>query len=865
MGAGLHVLGEALHGVAGHVEHLHLHEAGLGRHDVQVATLGSELEARCGVSDSLDADSLVDALEVVHVEVVEFRLEYIGVSVGTDNFPGNLLDVRPVQVDLRLRPGGLLEFFLLEGYQSPFACINELAEMVGVVRDLAVLQLDGVGRTLVAVADYRAVAQVDTQRGVGVRVETEGDERVVRVGPFVPDDSLQADKALRAVGRVGRTREHDDIAGKCRVVDVRDAGESARILVRVGVPGSGRIEDFVAVFDIVDDEEVGNHDLGGRRCRRNGRTGLDSLAGAGLGRTRRRCGCACLAGNGRDAHAVAADVVHVEEVILGLVLGIGNIIRALDEPTETVDLVHACLEVEMLVVVAPVFLLELFPGEFNFLPILGGVLFHIVEIPVRYEGCLDAELVTGTLVLVADGVAAAEVDEGRVLLEVQAECYVRSITVGASSELDALEADHILGGVLATIGRHKYIKDFLAEVVLPLVVLEARFSDTVFATFISIGPCRPETTRVGIAVAVFHIVNQVCLYAVCDTRREAAVIGAIAILEAAVTVAALAVHPALDHLARLGVGEAVVDVQLVERSGTFVHGRSRPVGPRNIVLVHPVNPSLACALVGTAVTVGVDRTPFRCENWNSCFDGIVCATRVVPACRVGVCVEVERAGEILLGVLNAGRSALFRMAGPFRAANEHEVVRVLADSRNHRVCMRSDGTHGSAVLGFVPHFENHVVVGAVLLGGKLEELDGVVSVSVAAFDVPVDNHVDVVVDGGVHHVHEHCLLEVFTASEVATALVEFIIFYTHGKTDDFDIHLTHHVIDCGFVVEERSTVRSGTPEKAHALHLHGRILVLRARTGELAAIGLEFPVCADGAQTACTDGHGRYCSQAKNC
>ena len=59
---------------------------------------------------------------------------------------------------------------------------------------------------------------------------------------------------MRAVGRVGRAREHYHVARKIGVVDVGNGGFAQRFVVGVGIPRTGRVEDFVAVFDIVDDE-----------------------------------------------------------------------------------------------------------------------------------------------------------------------------------------------------------------------------------------------------------------------------------------------------------------------------------------------------------------------------------------------------------------------------------------------------------------------------------------------------------------------------------------------------------------------------------------------------------------------------------
>ena len=173
--------------------------------------------------------------------------------------------------------------------------------------------------------------------------------------------------------------------------------------------------------------------------------------------------------------------------------------------------------------------------------------------------------------------------------------------------------------------------------------------------------------------------------------------------------------------------------------------------------------------------------------------------------------------------------------------------------------MRSDRAHVGADR-FVPHFENHVVVRTVFLSGIFKELDCIASAAVRTFDVPVDNHVNVVFDSGIDHVLEVTLLEGFAlrAAQVATALVfEFFLGHTHCKADNFDVHLLHHGVHGFFRIENGRTVGTRAPEEAHALDLNSLACILRAGSHKLTTAGLKFTVCANRADTASTNCHSR--------
>ena len=522
----------------------------------------------------------------------------------------------------------------------------------------------------------------------------------------------------------------------------------------------------------------------------------------------------------------------------------------------------------MLVIIAPAFLSELVPSEFHFLPFFGTVLVHVMEVPVRDERRFNAEVVACALELVADGLASRKVDNSRIALEVEADCHIRSVLVSTLGKLDFFNTGHVLGGVLVALLRHEHVIDLLAEIVFPLAVRNRGFTLAV-RIVVGVCECRPPSARVSKTVTVFEVVDNVGLCTVSNTCREAAVARAAAVLEVTILIAARSVHPALDHVTRSRKGKAVVDSEVLECSGLFLDSGSRPVSPRNVVLVHPVDPRLTSALVRRAVTVGADRTPFRSKHRNAGRHSLS-STVIVTAvtCLVRCSVEVERATEVFLAVLNARLSALFRMAGPFRAAHEHEVVGILTDCGNHGVRMRGDRTHVGTDR-FVPDFENHVVVFAIFLGGIFEELDSFRSIAVCTFDVPVDNHVDVVFDGGIDHVLEVAFLQGFAlrAAQVATALVlELFLSHAHCKADDFDVHLLHHGVHGLFGIENGRAICTRTPEEAHALDLDGLVGVIRASTGKLAAICLKFTISAYRPSTVSTNCHSRrYGSAHQKC
>ena len=359
-------------------------------------------------------------------------------------------------------------------------------------------------------------------------------------------------------------------------------------------------------------------------------------------------------------------------------------------------------------------------------------------------------------------------------------------------------------------------------------------------------------------VIIFHVIDQIGLCAVGHTSREAGVTRAATVLKAAILVRLALVHPALNHVTGGGVRKAVIKVNLVKCCRTFVHSRSGPVCPRNLVLIHPGNPLFAFTLVGTAVTIGRNGTPFRCKHRNALAHGTCCRLSLVTVSRVGGCVEVKRTAVVFIA---KGASTFSRITGPTRATDKNQVVRVLTNGRNNPVSMALD--FAPATGGFVPDFKNHVVVFTVGLCSIVKELDGVIGIASRAFDVPVNNHVNVVFDGSVHHVLEVSLLQVFTTGDIATTLVKAVA-HAHSKAEHFDAHVLHHEVHGLFGIECRSTVSSGTPEKAHALHLDSFVLILRARTRELAAICFKFTVSAYRTHPVRTDCHGGHRSHSHN-
>ena len=515
-------------------------------------------------------------------------------------------------------------------------------------------------------------------------------------------------------------------------------------------------------------------------------------------------------------------------------------------------------------------LLEHIRSQFNSLPFTRCFGIDKVEVVVGDRGEFDAEVMSSALVLVRNGGALCKFSKvGGILRQVQAHGDIRSPLVGTLIDIDAFHTGHELG-IIATLSGNKHVVSFLAEVVGEFRVRNLRRTTTILVV-IGVGPSRPEASRIGVAVAVFHVVDEVRRGTIGNTGGESVItrIGTKVVAKAAIGIGRALVHPTLHHVTRLSIFQSLVQGQSRKRSGLFGNSGGRPVRPGDAVLVHPVHPSLAGRLVRRAVTVGTDRTPFCSEHGNAIrhsLSGTVIVTAVTRLVRCSI--EVERATEVLLAILNACLSALFRMAGPIRAAHEHEVVGMLTNSGNHGVRVRSDRSH-IGTDRFVPDFENHVVVFAIFLSGIFEELDSFRSIAVCTFDVPVDNHVNVVFDSGIDHVLEVALLQGFTlrAAQVATALVlELFLSHTHCKADDFDVHLLHHGVHGLFGIENGRAICTRTPEEAHALDLDGLVGVVRASTGKLAAICLKFTISAYRPSTVSTNCHSRrYGSAHQKC
>ena len=228
-------------------------------------------------------------------------------------------------------------------------------------------------------------------------------------------------------------------------------------------------------------------------------------------------------------------------------------------------------------------------------------------------------------------------------------------------------------------------------------------------------------------------------------------------------------------------------------------------------------------------------------------------------------IEVERATIVLLRVSDASTSTSIRLAGPSRATHEDEVVGILADNRNHSVSM---GLHRTHIAGrFVPDFENHVVSLAEFLGGPSKEFLRFVGIARRAFNVPVKDDVNVVFDSGADHLRDHGLLVVFTTRRIGTTMaVKLFISNTESEAEHFDSHVLHHEAHSLGCIVNKGAICSRAPEKAHALDLHGLVLVRRAGTRQLATIGHQLTVRAHRTYTAGNHSHSsRYGRQRYYC
>ena len=203
-------------------------------------------------------------------------------------------------------------------------------------------------------------------------------------------------------------------------------------------------------------------------------------------------------------------------------------------------------------------------------------------------------------------------------------------------------------------------------------------------------------------------------------------------------------HVGIHPLSAVG----IVPGAPVKVGGTLVLVGHGPVRTRKLMALHPGKPRGGVP-AHAAVTVGVYRTPFRDEHGKPAVHGTL-SVRALVAGGVRARIKVERVGDILLGIRNLVADGIARVLVPAAVPHKHQVVGVLADSLDDRVGISLDGAPGLC-RGLVEDFKDHVIVLAPLLRHVAKKLPGVLDVVGRLVAMVVDNHVDVVVDGRLHH------------------------------------------------------------------------------------------------------------------
>ena len=136
--------------------------------------------------------------------------------------------------------------------------------------------------------------------------------------------------------------------------------------------------------------------------------------------------------------------------------------------------------------------------------------------------------------------------------------------------------------------------------------------------------------------------------------------------------------------------------------------------------------------------------------------------------------------------------------------------------------------------------------------------------------MPVDNHIDIILDSRLYHGFQHFLLIFSCTCQIAPTIIPRFA-NTHGKADDFNFHLLHHGIDCCLRIKIRSGGICRTPIKAHALDLDfvSRCTISRTRAINTAMTirvlaGLQLTVLAHRTHTSrshCERGRNKTCSE----
>ena len=302
-----------------------------------------------------------------------------------------------------------------------------------------------------------------------------------------------------------------------------------------------------------------------------------------------------------------------------------------------------------------------------------------------------------------------------------------------------------------------------------------------------------------------------------------------------------------------------------------------------MILVHVFLPALVAALVRISGTACICRAPFRNEYGKTCLDCLFAldafafaapAVSAFPVVAVGV--VVQGVGGVFLGVADFVADSVRRVLVPRGVAHEHQVVGILANHFDDLVGVVLDIAPRN-LLRFVVDFENHVVVLAIGFGHFFKEILGGIGLLVGFVGMPVDNHVNVVLDGRFDNGLDKLLL-VFGVAGVALELdsvpfaLPVFVAGSHGGAHDLDFHVVHHGRN-SFFAPEFHCLGHQAPVKAHATHLNFGTVLYTLATAVNAALtlrvlaGHELAILANGANAGGGNvlGGGKRCTQRQRC
>mmetsp|Transcript_30874 Transcript_30874/g.82230 ORF Transcript_30874/g.82230 Transcript_30874/m.82230 type:complete len:467 (+) Transcript_30874:383-1783(+) len=227
-----------------------------------------------------------------------------------------------------------------------------------------------------------------------------------------------------------------------------------------------------------------------------------------------------------------------------------------------------------------------------------------------------------------------------------------------------------------------------------------------------------------------------------------------------------------------------------------------PVRVRDVVLLQKVHPDACLFEVQRPVAVGAACAPLRGEQRH---------THVQGNLRLGsqellVARRIEVQGVCQVVTLKRIRSSKLHVLRPRWGPTNDEVVGVLADGADNHLLVRLDVLAPALLQGLVEDLEEDVREAAIHGGHLVEESASLILVGLRMVIMPVDDHVDAVADGSIHHSHDALFFDL-AAFQVPSAL------HTHRRTNHGDLPVLHEPIHDAFAPIRAAPLR---PEQGHA-------------------------------------------------